>query len=129
MHQLRKTIVDNLPPGFEETFKNGMVNYVVPHSRYPAGYHCDPKMALPFISIASQKNFIALHHFGIYSDKSLYDWFISAYPDHSSRKPDMGKSCIRFKKPEHIPFSLIAELMQKMSVEEYITIYESHIRK
>lgn len=125
MNKLRKIILDNLPVGFSEEMSYGMIGYVVPHSIYPAGYHCDPKLPLPFINIASQKNFIALYHMGIYLNKSMYDWFLSEYPKHSKAKLDMGKSCIRFKKTDQIPFQLIAELVRKMSVKDWIEIYES----
>lgn len=101
----------------------------MPHEAYPAGCHCDPKQALPFASIASQKNFIALYHMGIYSNPRLLKWFTTEYPKHSPSKLDMGKSCIRFKKPEHIPYKLIAELMKKISVKDWINTYESVIRR
>jgi len=98
MLQLRNVIRDNLPKGFEEVISYGMLGYVVPHSIYPNGYHCNPKLPLPFINLASQKNFIALHHMGIYANNELLDWFINEYPKHCKAKIDMGKSCIRFKK-------------------------------
>lgn len=129
MTQLRKVILDNIPPGFTEQMSYGMVGYVVPHSTYPAGYHCDPKLPLPFVNIASQKNFIALYHMGIYADPAILDWFTSEYPKHSSAKLDMGKSCIRFKKPDQIPFELIGELMGKISVDRWIKAYEAAFRK
>ncbi|MGV3632138.1 MAG: DUF1801 domain-containing protein [Bacteroidota bacterium] len=127
--RLRQTIKDNLPKGFSEKMSYGMVGYGVPHSIYPAGYHCDPKQALPFVSFASQKNFIALYHMGIYSKPELLDWFTAEFPKHSKKKLDMGKSCIRFKKPEDIPFELIAELMQKVTVEDWIETYEMHVKR
>lgn len=129
MTRLRKVILDNIPPGFTEQMSYGMVGYVVPHSTYPAGYHCDQKLPLPFVNIASQKNFIALYHMGIYADPAILDWFTSEYPKHSSAKLDMGKSCIRFKKPDQIPFELIGELMGKISVERWIKAYEAAFRK
>lgn len=128
MEKLRQTVLDNLPKGFKELMAYGMLTYVVPHSLYPAGYHCDPKMQLPFISIASQKNFIAVYHMGIYADPKLFDWFVSEYPKHSKTKLDMGKSCIRFKKPEAIPFELIAELFSKMTVQDWIGMYEANLK-
>ena len=103
----------------------GGLGYVVPHSLYPAGYHCKPAEPLPFAAIASQKNSINLYHMGIYSDPALLEWFVSEYPKHCRQKLDMGKSCIRFKKPEDIPFALIGELMKKMSVQQWISLYES----
>lgn len=96
--KLRKIILKRLPKGFSETISYGMLGYVVPHSIYPDGYHCNPKLPLPFMSIASQKNFVAIYHMGMYANKELYDWFVNEYPKHCSRKLDMGKSCIRFKK-------------------------------
>ena len=129
MNKLRQTILSNLPKGFEETMSYGMVGYVVPHSVYPPGYHCDPKLPLPFISIASQKNFVAFYHMAIYADKDLNDWFIAEYQKHSKSKLDMGKSCIRFKTPDQIPFALIGELTHKISAEKWIEIYESNFKK
>lgn len=125
---LRQTILDNLPKGFEEIMSYG-INYVVPHSIYPAGYHCDPKEPLPFIGIASQKHFIALYHMGIYANPELLAWFQAEYPKYVKTKLDMGKSCIRFKKPEQIPFSLIGELVSKMTLEEWVAIYEQEMKK
>lgn len=127
--KLRETIVENIPDGFREEINYGMIGYVVPHRLYPPGYHCDPKLPLPFVGIASQKNFIALYHMGIYANPDLLDWFVSEFPKHSKSKLDMGKSCIRFKKPEHIPFDLIGQLMQKITVEDWINLYESAFRK
>jgi uncharacterized protein YdhG (YjbR/CyaY superfamily) len=126
--KLRDTVRTNLPEGFEECISYKMIGYVVPHSLYPNGYHCDPKLPLPFINIASQKNFIALYHSGIYADKNLLDWFLAEYPKHIKTKLDMGKSCIRFKKVENIPYELIGELCRKMSVDEWITLYEENIK-
>jgi len=128
INRLRQTILANLPKGFEETISYGMIGYVVPHSIYPSGYHCDPKLPLPFIAIASQKNFVAFYHMAIYADKDLNDWFIAEYKNHSKLKPDMGKSCTRFKKPDEIPFELIGQLVQKVSVEKWIDIYETTIK-
>ncbi|MBO3115436.1 DUF1801 domain-containing protein [Winogradskyella sp. DF17] len=129
LHNLRKVITDNLPKGFEEGIIYKMIGYYVPHSVYPDGYHCDPKTPLPFMSFASQKNSVNLYHSGIYAKKELSDWFVNEYPKYSKRKLDMGKSCIRFKKMEDIPFDLIGELTKKMSCEEWIDIYETAIKK
>lgn len=127
--KLRDTIRENLPLGFEEGIGYKMIAYYVPHSLYPKGYHCNPELPLPFINVASQKNFIALYHSGIYADKNLMDWFVSEYPKHVSTKLDMGKSCIRFKKVENIPYTLIAQLCQKMTVEDWVTRYEKSIKR
>ena len=127
-NKLRDTIIKNIPKGYEEQLSYGMIGYVVPHSKYPDGYHCDPKLPLPFVSIANQKNFIALYHMGIYANPELLDWFVSEYPNHCKRKLDMGKSCIRFKKPEEIPFKLIAQLMKKMKVKDWVALYEKNVK-
>lgn len=129
MKRLRETINSNIPEGFKEEMSYSMVGWVVPHSIYPPGYHCTPQLPLPFASIASQKNFVALYHMGIYANAELLEWFVGEYPKYCSRKLDMGKSCIRFKKTDEIPFELIAQLMQKMSVEDWVNIYESAIKK
>ena len=110
----RDVITENLPEGFMETMSYGMIGYVVPHLVYPPGYHCDPKLPLPFISIASQKNFVAVHHMGLYADEKLMNWFTDEYPIHSQLKLDMGKSCMRFKKMDQVPFALIGTLAGKM---------------
>jgi len=129
IQKLRDTVLKNLPKGFKEQMSYGMLGYVVPHSLYPEGYHCDPKTPLPFLAIASQKNFIALYHMGIYAKPDLLKWFTSEYPKHSAAKLDMGKSCIRFKKPEHIPYKLIAELAKKMTVKDWIATYEMNLKR
>jgi uncharacterized protein YdhG (YjbR/CyaY superfamily) len=127
--QLLKTIQQNLPNGFETGMSYGMVGFYVPHELYPKGYHCDAKLPLPFAAIAAQKNFIALYHMGIYTDENLLQWFQSNYSKHVSSKLDMGKSCIRFKKNNEIPFALIAELFQKMQVNDWIKLYENTFTK
>ena len=129
MSKLRKAILDNLPKGFSETMAYGMLGYVIPHSLYPPGYHCDPKLPLPFISIASQKNFVALYHMGIYSDPELLEWFVTEFPKHTKGKLDMGKSCIRFKKMDDIPYELVGQLASKMSPENWITVYERVLKR
>ena len=129
LEKLRKIINKNLPAGFEEGIQYGMIGYYVPHSKYPDGYHCDPKTPLPFMNFASQKNSVNLYHSGIYAKKELHDWFVSEFPKHCKRKLDMGKSCIRFKYLDDIPFELIGELTQKMTADEWIDIYEKAIKK
>jgi len=124
INKLRKVIKNAMPSGFEECLSYKMIAYVVPFKTYPNGYHCNPKLPLPFVSLASQKNFIALYHMGIYANTEIYDWFVAEYPKHCKYKIDMGKSCIRFKKMEDIPFDLIAELMKKYTVEEWINTYD-----
>ena len=124
--KLRQSILDNLPEGFMETVSYGMIGYVVPHSLYPKGYHSNPKLPLPFINIASQKNYISLYHMGIYGNNELFDWFITEYTKSFKSKPDMGKGCFRFRKPDHIPYHLIGELAAKISVIDWIKIYEQN---
>lgn len=121
---LRKIIKKNIPKGFEEGMGYGMIGYYVPHKLYPAGYHCTPELPLPFAGIASQKNFISFYHMGMYSEPKLLKWFQEEYPKHNKGKLDMGKSCVRFKKPENIPFELIGALMKKMTVKDWISLYE-----
>ena len=128
MNKLRKAFLKNLPTGYQEEISYGMIGFVVPHTLYPAGYHCTPKLPLPFVNIASQKNFIAIYHVGLYADIELLNWFVSEYAKHSTTKLDMGKSCIRFKKPESIPYELIGELAKKMSVGDWINLYESSFK-
>ncbi len=127
--QLRSTILENLPDGFTETLSYGMIAFVVPHSLYPNGYHCDPKQPLPFISISSQKNFIALYHMGLYADPELIEWFTTEYSKHCKTKLDMGKSCIRFKKPDQVPLELIGELCGKMTTDRWIDLYENTVKR
>jgi hypothetical protein len=127
-NKLRDTILKNIPKDFEECMTYGMIGYVVPHKLFPAGYHCDPKLPLGFVSIASQKNFIALYHMGIYGNSKLLEWFTNEYPKYSKTKLNMGKACIRFKKMDQIPFELIAELMKKITVEQYISFYEEALK-
>ena len=129
MTKLHKLIKDNMPKGLESGMSYGMPAYFVPKSIYPPGYHCKPFPPLPFINIASQKNFIALYHLGLYAKKELHDWFVSEYPKHSKYKLDMGKSCVRFKKIDDIPYDLIEELLGKMTVEEWIEIYETAVKR
>ncbi len=127
--ELRKVIRKNIAEGFKETAGSLGINYVVPYSLYPDGYHCPPPQPLPFITIASQKNFIALYHFGIYADKKLLDWFTTQYPKYSSYKLDMGKSCIRFKKVDQIPLELIGKLVAKVTAKQWIKTYERELKR
>ncbi|HZG00894.1 MAG TPA: DUF1801 domain-containing protein [Chitinophagales bacterium] len=127
-NKLHAVIVKNLPKGFEPAISYGGLGYVVPHSLYPAGYHCKPSEPLPFAGIASQKDSINFYHMGIYADADLMKWFVTEYPKHSAAKLDMGKSCVRFKKPDQIPYKLIGELMKKMSVQDWIALYEEQLK-
>jgi len=127
--KLRSVIKKNLPKGFKEAMGYGMTGWMVPHSKYPAGYHCNPGDPLPFMGIASQKHFIAIYHMGIYADPTLLKWFTKAHAEASTRRLDMGKSCIRYKKPDDIPFELIGELATKMTPDEWIAIYEKNMKR
>lgn len=128
--KLRKTILDNLPNGFEEVMSYGMLGYVVPHSLYPDGYHCDPKLPLPFINLASQKAHIGFYHMGVYSNKGLMEWFTEEYAKTDIKvKLNMGKSCIRFKKEAHIPYELLGQLVSKVTPDEWIATYEAAFKK
>ncbi len=129
INTLRETILKNLPTGFEECISYGMIGYVVPHSIYPSGYHCDSKLPLPFMAFANQKNFISFYHMGIYAEPSLMNWFTTEFGKRSKAKLDMGKSCIRFKKVEGIPFDLIGELVAKTSVNDWIETYEKNYKR
>jgi uncharacterized protein YdhG (YjbR/CyaY superfamily) len=129
MTKLRKVINKNIAKGFTEEINYNMPGWVVSHKTYPAGYHCDPKLPLPFLNIASQKNFVAVYHMGVYANKKLLDWFVKEYPKYSDQKLDMGKSCIRFKKMDQIPYDLIGELVSKMSADNWIALYEKNVKK
>ena len=128
-NKLHDIIVKNLPKGFEAAISYGGLGYVVPHTLYPSGYHCKPIEPLPFAGIASQKHSINFYHMGMYSDPKLLNWFVSEYPKHTKQKLDMGKSCVRFKKLDDIPYTLIGELMKKMSVKDWIDFYEMTLKK
>jgi len=125
---LRKVIDQHIPSGFELEMEYGMPSYVVPLATYPDGYHCKKDTPLPFISIAAQKNHIAVYHMGIYADQELLTWFQREYPNHMDTKLNMGKSCIRFTNPNKIPYGLIGELVSKMTVEDWIRKYEGNVR-
>lgn len=129
INKLRSVIRKNIPKGFKESMGYGMMGWCVPHSIYPAGYHCNPRDPLPFLGLASQKNFIAIYHMGIYAKPDLLKWFTAAHAKVSPKKLDMGKSCIRYKKPDDIPYELIGELVSKMTVQDWIGCYEKNLRR
>lgn len=124
VQKIREVILKNQPEGFEETIDYGMIAYVVPLSIYPKGYRNDKKHPLPFVSLASQKNYISLYHMGVYSDKPMLDWFTVEYAKRCKTKLDMGKGCIRFKKMGDIPYDLIAQLMQKITPQQCVEQFE-----
>ena len=129
VERLHQVIVEQLPAGFEVGILAAMINYYVPLSAYPAGYHCTPGEPLPFLALASQKNHIALYHMGLYMDEELATWFVKEYQEQVPTKLDMGKSCVRMKNPKNIPYELIGDLVSKMSMERYIELYEENHRK
>ena len=127
--KLHKIIKKNLPKGFSIDMRYGMISYSVPHSLYPGGYHCNPKQQLPFMCLASQKNYISVYHMGVYGDNDLGKWFSKEYEKLGIGKLDMGKGCIRFKKMNLIPYKLIGELASKMSPQQWIAAYENTLKK
>lgn len=127
--ELFDQISKNIPVGFEETLSYNLPAFVVSHTQYPPGYHCDKKLPLPFVSVAAQKSHFSLYHMGLYANEELMNWFIEEYPKHTTTKLDLGKGCVRFKKIEQIPFRLIGELMKKMTVKDWINAYESTLKK
>ena len=129
VHKIIKVVEGNIPVGYAKIMNYSMPSFVIPHSIYPAGYHVTPDLPLPFIGVASQKNHIGLYHMGIYADSKLLDWFVSEYPKYCKSKLDMGKSCIRFKKMDNIPYELLAELSKKMTIQDLINIYEKNIKR
>ena len=127
--ELRKAVLKNLPKGYEEVMGYGMIGYVIPHSMYPDGYHCNPKDPLPFMNIASQKNFIAVYNMGLYSSPKILKWFTDEYEKTQMGKLDMGKSCIRFKKMDKIPYELIGQLAAKITPAQWIEHYEMEYKR
>jgi uncharacterized protein YdhG (YjbR/CyaY superfamily) len=127
--KIRTLLKKSLPKGFYEVMNYGMLGYVVPHSKYPKGYHCNPKLPLPFISLASQKNFIALYHMGLYADPKMLKWFQETWKKSTTSKLDMGKSCIRIKDKDEVPVELLKELFKKISVDEWIATYENTFKR
>ena len=128
VQKIIKVVEDNIPFGYSKIMNYNMPSFVIPHSIYPAGYHVTPVLPLPFIGIASQKHHIGFYHMGLYGDSKLLDWFISEYPKHCKSKLDMGKSCLRLKKLDDIPYKLIGELSKKMTTQDWISIYEKYIK-
>ena len=116
---LRKVILANLGKGFEESMQYGMIGYSVPHSLYPAGYHCDPKQPLPFASLASQKNHMAFSLMSVYLDPQEERWFKAAW-QKSGKKLDMGKACVRFKAAEDLALDVIGEVIRRMPAQRWI---------
>lgn len=129
VNKIRKVIKKNLPKGFTEVMNYGMLGYVVPHKLYPSGYHCDPKLPLPFMGLASQKGSVNFYHMGVYADAKLLKWFTDEYAKRCKGKLDMGKSCVRLKKMDDIPYDLFGELSAKITVQDWIELYEKSLKK
>lgn len=123
---VRKSILASLPEGYVECISYGMIGYVVPHSLYPAGYHCNPKLPLPYACVGSQKNHMALHLMTVYGDPAMEKWFRKAWTD-TGKKLDMGKACVRFKKLEDVPLDVIGQVIARVTVKNYIARVEKLI--
>jgi hypothetical protein len=121
---VRQVILANLPAGYEECMSYGMIGYVVPHSIYPAGYHCNPKLPLPLANLGSQKNHMALHLCNVYGDPAAEKWFRKAWLA-SGKKLDMGKACVRFKKLEDVPLEVIGQVIARTPVKKYIAAIQT----
>jgi len=124
MEAVRKVISDNLDKGFREGMQYGMIGYFVPHETYPPGYHADRKQPLPYISLASQKQHMAIYMFCLNCDPVAMRRFTEAWAK-TGKKLDMGKSCIRFKKIEDLPLELIGETVGAIGVQDFIASYEA----
>lgn len=129
INKLRKIIKENLPEGFEEKIQYDMISYVVPRETYLAGYHVDPSNELGFMAIGSQKNHVAIYSNAVYMFEDVNEWYLNEYSKHLTTKPDMGKSCLRFKNMNKMPYELIAELCQKITVDEFVKKYEETLKK
>lgn len=129
MLALRAAIAKALPKGFEEIVAYGMPGWVVPLTAYPAGYHCTPGAPLPFLGLASQKSHISFYHMGLYADPALLAWFKAECAKRLTKRLDMGKSCVRFRKPEDVPVELLADLCRRMTPKQWIAIYESKLKR
>ena len=129
LSQLRDVFLNHIPKGFQELITENGIEYVVPHSIYTSGYHCNPKLPLPFINVVTQKNMITIHHLGFYASPDLLQWFIDEYKNEFTSKLDFGKACVKFKKMDQIPYKLIGKLLQKMTLEDWIDLYEKVLKK
>jgi hypothetical protein len=128
MQALRDAVRCALPAGFAEAMNYGMIGYVVPHSLYAAGYHGDPKLPVPFINLASQKQHIAVYHMALQADAALLQWFTAEHAKASPKRLDIGKACIRYNKPDDVPVELIGQLAAKMTPRQWIELYEKAVK-
>ncbi len=118
---VRKVILDNVSDAVEEGMQYGMLGYYIPHRVFPAGYHCDPKQPLPYINLASQKNYLSLYLFCYYYEGK--DWLATEWAK-TGKKLDAGAACIRFKKLEDLPLDLIAAAIRRVPAEQFIAGYQ-----
>jgi hypothetical protein len=125
---VREVILTNLQAGYEEAMQYGMIGYVVPHSIYPAGYHCDPSKPLTYAMLGSQKNHMAIYLCNVYGHKETETWFRKAF-QATGKKLDMGKSCVRFKKLEQLPLDVIGQVIARTPVDKYIAGVEHAINR
>lgn len=121
---VREEILRNLPKGYEEGMQYGMIGYYVPHSLYPAGYHCNPKQPLPFASLASQKQYVSVYLYCVYSDEKEAEWFRRTW-EKTGLKLNMGKSCVRFRRLEDVPLKVIGKAVKRVPVRKFIATYEA----
>lgn len=126
LQKLKNIVSQHLPTGFEESTQYNMITFSIPLEKYPKGYLGNQSVPIPFISIANQKNYVAFYHMGMVASSALKNEFVDSYNALNIGKLDIGKSCIRFKKMDKIPYSLLAETCEKMSLDEYLTIYKKY---
>lgn len=121
---VRAVIRKNLDKGYKEGLQYGAIGYYVPHSVYPAGYHCDPKQPLPFVGLGSQKNHMSFGIMTLYLDPEADAWFRREWAK-TGKKLDMGKVCIRFRKLEDLPLELIGRAIARVPVADCVALYEA----
>lgn len=125
---LRTTILEACPDGFEETFQYHMIGYVIPFETYPDGYHANPKEPFPLMHLGYQKHHVALYYMGFYRH-DVRTWFVDSYTKQFGQKPDLGKSCLRFKKSDQLSTDLLKTLLSKVDLETYLEFIDSLKRK
>lgn len=132
---VRDVILANLDPQYAELMQYGMLSYVIPHSIYPVGYHCDAKQPVPFAAIASQKNHISLYLMGLYVGCAGTDetndatWFREAWTASGKKQLDMGKACVRVKKIDDVPLDVVGEAIRRMPTQRYLALYKATLAK
>ncbi|MCB9878180.1 MAG: DUF1801 domain-containing protein [Planctomycetes bacterium] len=124
LEAMREVILANVDGDIEEGMAYGMITYSVPHRVFPAGYHCDPRQALPYAMLASQKNHMAIYMMGLYIDVDDGRWFEKAWKA-AGKRLDIGKSCVRFKRLDDVPLEVLAEALRRMPSRRYVAAYEA----